>query len=700
MEVYPHLSIFTQLTCQLYRNRKIISEPARHRLGLPAWTTVDGWMDPNSATPTPDPIPAREHKIKCPEIPVLSTYQFPPTAEFWKKFPSHPLPKSPTTPVNIEALKEVIEVLQHRLTSGQKVRAKLLVRELTHGATTPLTKNLPAKTEKNSPSVVKHGKEFTDTVASWVKKGYVAGPFITPPLDNFRSNSMLAVEQPGKIRAVMHLSSPEGESFNDAIDADALEQVHMSTARFFGYSVVECGHNCLMWKWDHVDAYKHIPAALTDLRLQGFRWLGRFFLEKQQVFGSSYAVSAYDRLSHTLAVLATLLANFPQKQVHRILDDLPVVDRAGSEAGHQFCAVYTALCEKVGVSLAPLCPNLEKSFEASTEGTVLGVRFLTTSLTWSLPPHKVSKILEAAGEALSGTPMGLEDIQRLMGLLNDFGQMCPFMRGFRFNLNKFLATLLESETEVKLLPTLAAQELKIWMGAVSSAGGGLPIPHRQPLPSLAALTFVSDAAGASFAKVNGRFIPFGDQHDRGAASISAMEDGPIWFCVRITWPTYMLLEARDAADHAYGCKSPTLEAIAMALPFFCCPEKLIGREILLLTDSEAVVFGWDSRKVTNDESASIIIQSVHIISAFLGCWVTVQHLPRMSTTSARLADSLTRRSSTKKSDLYKIRNALPFKIPAALLRWLSYPSEDWSLPSRLLSDVKQQLTDKNIHLVD
>jgi hypothetical protein len=209
-----------------------------------------------------------------------------------------------------------------------------------------LSENLPAMTEKNSPSVSIHGKEFTDTVASWVKKGYVAGPFTAPPLPNFCGNSMLAIEQSGQIRAVMNLSGPEGSSFNDAICENAVEQVHMAMARFFGYLVVDCGKNCLMWKWDHVDTYKHIPTTMAELRLQGFRWFGRYFVEKQQVFGSSYAVSAHDRLSNTLALLAILLADFPPKQVHSILDDLPVVDQAGSEKGFLFCKIYTALLRR------------------------------------------------------------------------------------------------------------------------------------------------------------------------------------------------------------------------------------------------------------------------------------------------------------------------------------------------------------------
>jgi hypothetical protein len=384
--------------------------------------------------------------------------------------------------VKVDVLKEVVSILDHKLTTGQRMRADLLVKELTQGAEAPLSENLPAMTEKNSPSVSIHGKEFTDTVASWVKKGYVAGPFTAPPLAGFRCNSMLAIEQPGKIRAVMNLSGPEGSSFNDAICENAVEQVHMATARFFGYSIVDCGVNCLMWKWDHVDAYKHIPTAMADLRLQGFRWLGRYFVEKQQVFGSSYAVSAYDRLSNTLALLATLLADFPSKQVHRILDDLPVVDRAGSEKGFFFCKIYTALCEKVGVNLAPLCPNFEKSFEAATEGTVLGIRFCTTTLTWSLPPHKLAKLVNTALDALSGAPLALEDTQRIMGLLNDFSQMCPFMRGFRFSLNKFLASFSENDTEARLLPP---------PGCARSQGLGSGSPHsscRSPHTSQTATT--------------------------------------------------------------------------------------------------------------------------------------------------------------------------------------------------------------------
>jgi hypothetical protein len=77
----------------------------------------------------------------------------------------------------------------------------------------------------------------------------------------------------------MNMSALKGSSYNDAIDEMALEKVSMSSARLFGYSVQDCGPGARMWKFDMVDAYKTIPTPTSELRLQGFSWLGKFFVE-------------------------------------------------------------------------------------------------------------------------------------------------------------------------------------------------------------------------------------------------------------------------------------------------------------------------------------------------------------------------------------------------------------------------------------
>jgi hypothetical protein len=182
--------------------------------------------------------------------------------------------------------------------------------------------------------------------------------------------------------------------------------------------------------------------------------------------------------------------------------------------------------------------------------------------------------------------------------------------------------------------------------------------------------------------------------DRGAASINAIEEDDIWFYAAVTFPKSLLLEKRDSKDHAYGCKSSTLESIGVLLPVICCPQILVGQEVTLLTDNEALVHGWDKRRVPHDTTASIFLRAIHIIAAFLGASVEIGHLPRISTPSAELVDALSRSTTTQDCHIKAIRDAPPVVIPQALTAWMENPSEDWQLPITLLHYVQTLFTYK------
>ena len=148
---------------------------------------------------------------------------------------------------------------------------------------------------------------------------------------------------------------------------------------------------------------------------------------------------------------------------------------------------------------------------------------------------------------------------------------------------------------------------------LNTAARGMPIPRRLSPHLPSAICFASDASGAHFNKHQGRFIPIPYTGDRKAVSINSIEEDQVWFFASVTFPRDFLLDKRDASDHAFGCKSSTLEAVGLLLPFLCCPEILIGKEVTLLTDNEALVFGWEKRRVPHDNSASIILRAIHII---------------------------------------------------------------------------------------
>jgi hypothetical protein len=145
----------------------------------------------------------------------------------------------------------------------------------------------------------------------------------------------------------------------------------------------------------------------------------------------------------------------------------------------------------------------------------------------------------------------------------------------------------------------------------------------------------------------------------------------------------------DEKGKAYGCKTATSELVGILLPFLTIPDLLQGRSVRLQVDNSAAVYGWLNKQIKNDTTASILIQALHIILHFLECTTHVEHLPRLSTCAARLADRLSRKSSTTKKDVKTIRKAMQPRIPTELRTWLTYPSSDWSLPGRLLTGVKE-----------
>ena len=86
---------------------------------------------------------------------------------------------------------------------------------------------------QNSWSAVDNGALLTDTIATWVIKEFVAGPFDTPPVAGFRANPLAVVVRNGKIQPILNMSGPKGKSFNNNVDKRKMEKLHMGTARQF-----------------------------------------------------------------------------------------------------------------------------------------------------------------------------------------------------------------------------------------------------------------------------------------------------------------------------------------------------------------------------------------------------------------------------------------------------------------------------------
>jgi hypothetical protein len=148
-----------------------------------------------------------------------------------------------------------------------------------------------------------------------------------------------------------------------------------------------------MSKFDKKDAYKLIPARKEDWNKQGFTWLGMKFIELQQIFGGVPSVSNYDRLVNTILTLVLTKCKIPNSLVFRTLDDVPVVAPSNTRGCEEFTSKYQETCKKTNIKLADECLENDKAFTNKTEGTVLGIRFNTNRMEWSLQKKKADELI-------------------------------------------------------------------------------------------------------------------------------------------------------------------------------------------------------------------------------------------------------------------------------------------------------------------
>jgi hypothetical protein len=288
------------------------------------------------------------------------------------------------------------------------------------------------------------------------------------------------------------------------------------------------------------------------------------------------------------------------------------------------------------VKLAPDCPLFEKAFSNSTYGKILGIFFDTRNLTWCLPKEKRTKCLLAISNVENKNAVFLLDMQQLMGNLNHVAQMAPFLSFFRFNLNKTLASC--NTSEPVMLPDEALQELNVWKNFLLDEQNWWPICRPQQAPPICTKTFFTDAAGLP------RNTTWKD--DIGCGVVGVSEIGDTILAFQVWWPKKFISIAVDNKNCRYGEKSSTLEIIAIVLPFCLIPEHLTGQHIVFKTDNLSCVYSLQNRLMKGDETASIFIRSVHLICAYLGSVLHIEHTPRCSDWGSTVADSLSCKRTT------------------------------------------------------
>jgi len=572
---------------------------------------------------------------------------------------------------------KVIEEGREKMLNSQYIRGQKVLENLKNGAPACQIKELPAVFCENDESTYENGAILTDTIAEWGVKKFTAGPFDRPPLKQFRVNPLKAIVTDGKVRPVINVSAPRGASFNDNIRESKMEKVEMSSAKRFGQSVRKAGKGAIMSKFDMANAYKNVPCKTEDLRLQGFCWGKKFFVETTQMFGAKTSVANYDMLGKTMVDLALAKSEIPSCLVHRQLDDVPVVAPKNSGWCEEFSKNYEETCKSVNIELAPECEKHEKAFINKTDGKVLGIVFDTEEMTWRLPEEKRKEYMNTIHEALEGGEMSILSLQKLLGKLNFVTSMCPMLRSFKKPLQEQLRMMEEAgQGEMQLTEEVRA-DLKMWWKFLDENRGGVPIPvleRGMPLTHKT-VTTSTDAAGWSDNEKNAV----------GMGCVVIDEEGKI-LCVNQTlWKGEKVGGYKDSGGKRLGNKTTTLEFAGIIIPFLLYPELFKGQCVLVQVDNISCHFAWENGYCKEDNTASILVRVLVLMCAKLECEITIVHLPRESTWESRLVDRLSREKTTKGQEKKLLDSFEKRKLPKVFEDWMCDPIEDWGLATKIVN---------------
>jgi len=631
-------------------------------------------------------------KVANENIEKLENYEKGADEKFWGKFPSRKLPMKATTRINVNNFQKEIYRTARKMSGTEIRRAEKVVKSLKEGAEAyQKTPALPPVIVPNAKSSLENGHLLTDKICTWIKAEFVAGPYSCPPMEGFRANPLATIKRNGKIRPVLNMSGPRGKSFNDNIDMRKVEKVHMATAKEFSYGLRESGQYAKFSKFDICDAYKLVPSKPEDFKLQGFVWLEKYFCETQQTFGSRASVSNFDRLGNTVNLMVCLNSGVPRDTTFRVLDDTPCVAKSDSGKCEKFSKEMRRLCKAIDLPLAKNCIKSDKAFENQYEGTVLGVRFSSITMEWSIADNKADKVIRRCTDAKNAGHMALKQVQKLMGSVNDLAQMCPIMKHHKGTGNALLEKFKGNENILLQTDNEFKEDMKTIAKIADKARMGLPIAARPTQPPLSCLTFYSDAAGASFSMINKEKV-YKDQTGRGVCCLGGENTEDIWMGGKITWPEGLLTRTKDEKGVDFGSKSTTLEAMGLLIPFLLKPEAIAGRHVLFKIDNIAVHYGWDNGYVKNDKTATEVLKCVAYIAGFIGCTVYVEHVPRNSDEMAELVDELSRRKDSKKRHINeKLENIEYKEVESVVKSWLKNPEARGKLTRMLIKEIEGKM---------
>ena len=337
---------------------------------------------------------------------------------------------------------------------------------------------------KNLISCSINPEAVSSAIAKLTANSYARGPYLSPPLQNFRSSPLgLATrKRSSKLRLINHLSWPHGTSVNDGIP-DSEAHIHYDSFESALKVIRAYGPGTLLAKLDLKDAFHHIPVAPSQWHLLGFHWQSQFYYSIVLTFGLRSAPYIFNLFAEGLHWI--IRRHIPGELCHYLDDFLPIFH---PNTPLPIANAAVAWCQSLGKRLG-LNFQDEKTVLPCTQLEYLGLEIDTMSMEARLPPEKLEYLREILASALLASTMTLRKLQGLVGFLQFASQVIPHSRAFIRRLIDFSMTF-PSPFSCRRIPAYARAYIQWWHHFVASWNG-----VRLLSPSYPTIHIYTDASG-------------------------------------------------------------------------------------------------------------------------------------------------------------------------------------------------------------
>ena len=342
----------------------------------------------------------------------------------------------------------------------------------------------------NLKSADEHPDLVTKNLLKEVTLGRSAGPFLSPPFQNFQIYPIGVVpkKHSSDWRTIFHLSHPKSSS--TSVNANISKENYSSEYVKIDDAIkliIQLGKGSYMAKTDICSAFRNVPVHPNDWELLGMHWKGLYFFDQVLPFGLRSAPYIFNQLSDALEWIAK--TNYDLKHILHILDDFFVIEPPPREN------CMTSLCK-----LLTLMTNLnvpiahKKTFPASTELEFLGVLLNSQKMIASLPSDKLVRAKQDLSYWLSKKSCTLRELQSLIGTLQFACRVVVPGRAFLQRMINLTRGVIEPHYHIKLNSSFR-KDVAMWLVFLEQWNGTNIFLDLAPTNS-PELEFSTDASGS------------------------------------------------------------------------------------------------------------------------------------------------------------------------------------------------------------